>query len=255
MAKLGYLFLNEGLWDGQQVVSPAWVEAATTGASYGYQWWLKPRGIYFATGVGGQEIWVLPDRDLVVVMTGATGGGGSGAWGDRLMNSRIIPLLDSTEPLPANPDGEAALESRIQDAAAAVQVQPEPVPPMPEIARQVADQTFVLDANPVGVQSMSLDFPEEAEAVLGLSFVDGNQIEWLIGLDDVLRYFPGSDGLRAGAKGWWESGNVFVIDRQDIGGYARERISAAFEEDQVTIQIQDLNRPDAVLTLAGRLEE
>ena len=81
MAKLGYLFLNEGLWDGQQVVSAAWVKAATSGGSYGYQWWLKPSGFYFATGVGGQEIWVLPARDMVVVMTGATGGGGAGELG------------------------------------------------------------------------------------------------------------------------------------------------------------------------------
>ncbi len=44
MAKLGYLFLNKGLWDGQQVVSPAWVKAATSGSSYGYQWWLKLSG-------------------------------------------------------------------------------------------------------------------------------------------------------------------------------------------------------------------
>jgi CubicO group peptidase (beta-lactamase class C family) len=53
MAKLGYLFLKEGLWDGQQVVSAAWVKAATSGTSYGYQWWLKPSGAYFATGGGG----------------------------------------------------------------------------------------------------------------------------------------------------------------------------------------------------------
>ncbi len=53
MAKLGYLFLNEGRWDGQQVVSAAWAKAATSGGSYGYQWWLKPSGAYFATGGGG----------------------------------------------------------------------------------------------------------------------------------------------------------------------------------------------------------
>ena len=221
MAKLGYLFLNDGRWDGQQVVSEAWVEAATSGARYGYQWWLKPSGAYFATGVGGQEIWVLPDRDMVVVMTGASGGGGSGAWGDQLMSSHIIPLAESAEALPANPDGVALLESSIQEAAVPIEVQPEPVPPMPEIARQVAGQTYVLDSNPVGAQSISLDFPEEAEAVLGLRFVDGNQLEWLIGLDNVPRFFLGSNGLRVAATGSWESDNVFVIEREEIGGYAQ----------------------------------
>lgn len=254
MTKLGYLFLNEGRWDGLQVVSSAWVEAATSGSSYGYQWWLKPSGFYFATGVGGQEIWVLPDRDMVVVMTGASGGGGAGAWGDQLMNSHIIPLADSTASLPPNPGGVAALESNIQVAAAQVEVQPEAVSPLPEIAQRVAGQTFVMDSNPVGLQSFSLTFPEEAEAMLSLSFNDGNHIEWLIGLDNVLRFSPGLQGLPSGAKGWWESDNVFVVHREEIGSSRsrEEGISATFEENEVTLQIE---ATDGVLTITGRLEE
>ncbi len=252
MAKLGYLFLSEGQWGGQQVVSAEWVEAATSGSGYGYQWWLKSSGIYYATGVGGQEIWVLPEQEMVVVMTGASGGGGTGAWGDLLMNSRIIPLAESAAPLPANPDGVALLDSRVQQVAAPPQ--PEPVPPLPEMAHRVSEQTYVMDSNPVGIQSFSVTFPEEAEAVLTLRFVDGNQIEWLIGLDNVLRFSPGLQGLRSGAKGWWESDYVFVVHREDIGDSRprEEQISATFDEDQVKLEIQNSS---GVLTLAGRLEE
>ncbi len=48
MAKLGYLYLHNGMWDGQQIVSAAWIRAAvqqhtttdsTLGLGYGYQWW------------------------------------------------------------------------------------------------------------------------------------------------------------------------------------------------------------------------
>lgn len=82
MAKLGYLYLHRGLWDGRQVVSAAWVQAATTshtGADgplgYGYQWWVYPRfGAYTALGRDGQTIFVVPDLDLVVVTTAATSG-------------------------------------------------------------------------------------------------------------------------------------------------------------------------------------
>jgi len=263
MARLGYLFLNEGLWDDQQVLSQAWVETATSGltpavggSDYGYLWWVDPAGAYYeAAGNGGQEIYVLSEQGTVVVMTGASGGGGPGAWGERLLESRIIPLLDSTGPLPANPDGVTTLTEKIKAAAAPSQVEPEPVPPMPEIAQRVAGKTIVLDPNPVGVQSVSLAFPEEAEAVLSLGFMDGNQIEWLVGLDNVFRFAPGMYGLLDAVKGWWESDNAFVVHREQIGHYSRERISVTFEEDQVTIQIQDLNRPDVVLTLSGRLEE
>lgn len=77
MAKLGYLYLHQGQWDGQQVVSAAWVKTATqkhTGTDsslgYGYQWWTYPTwGAYAALGRYGQTIFVIPEADLVVVTT------------------------------------------------------------------------------------------------------------------------------------------------------------------------------------------
>lgn len=77
MAKLGYLYLQGGRWQGRQIVSPAWVQAATTRHTatggdweYGYQWWLDPEeGAYAARGRFGQLIYVVPALDLVVVTT------------------------------------------------------------------------------------------------------------------------------------------------------------------------------------------
>ncbi len=76
MAKIGYLFLNEGVWDGEQIVSSEWVEEATSKhvdatimPGYGYQWWVSPTGFYSAVGYMGQFIHVVPDLDLVVVTT------------------------------------------------------------------------------------------------------------------------------------------------------------------------------------------
>ncbi len=76
MAKFGYLYLNEGLWDGEQIVPAAWVKASTTNHSptpeiyYGYQWWVMPwAGYYSAIGARGQYIAVLPELDMVAVFT------------------------------------------------------------------------------------------------------------------------------------------------------------------------------------------
>jgi CubicO group peptidase (beta-lactamase class C family) len=77
MAKLGFLYLHGGVWDGQQIVPAAWVEASTmahieTGGdlNYGYQWWIYPDGSgYTALGRYGQIIFVAPESDLVVVFT------------------------------------------------------------------------------------------------------------------------------------------------------------------------------------------
>lgn len=77
MARLGYLYLREGAWNGRQLVSPEWVAAATTAwvepyeaTGYGYQWWVYPDlGGYAAQGLGGQMVLVLPEQELVVVIT------------------------------------------------------------------------------------------------------------------------------------------------------------------------------------------
>ena len=75
--------LHKGVWDGKQVLSSTWVEAATSSPKdadfddYGYLWWLNSYS-YSAQGRGGQRIYVLPDKDMVAVLTG---GGGKDYWG------------------------------------------------------------------------------------------------------------------------------------------------------------------------------
>jgi len=80
MAKIGYLYLNEGRWDDEQLIPADYVRAstiqqsdgdATGAAAYGYQWWISTAAgypSYFALGYGGQYIYVVPDLDLVVVV-------------------------------------------------------------------------------------------------------------------------------------------------------------------------------------------
>ena len=247
MAKLGYLYLNEGEWDGQQLLSADWVAAATSPLGslvYGYQWWLHPSG-YYADGAGGQRIFVFPDLDMVVVTTG--NGGSDYAVIANLLNSYILPAAESETPLPANPDAVALLRSSVQQAAAAPQ--PEPMPPLPEIARQASGQTYVLDDNPLGLLTASFTFREgEADALLNLSLDNGNQVEWLIGLDNVFRISPGLYGLPVAVMGGWESDNVFVLQTDEMGKMQQDRISMTFEDSLMTIQI-------AGATLVGRLEE
>jgi CubicO group peptidase (beta-lactamase class C family) len=82
LAKLGYLYLNGGRWDGAQVVPAGYVRASTQAQShpppgagidgYGYQWWVtNEHGHpgFLAMGFGGQFVQVIPDLDLVVVIT------------------------------------------------------------------------------------------------------------------------------------------------------------------------------------------
>ena len=78
MAKFGYLYLHNGMWDGKQIVPADFVAEATQTHStvdgytgYGYQSWWTCLGtdVYYAAGLLGQRIYVSPDLDIVVVFT------------------------------------------------------------------------------------------------------------------------------------------------------------------------------------------
>ena len=86
MARYGFLVLNNGKWNGQQIVSKPYLDAAfnpksfnvSHNGSYGYQMWLTPATVNgrtyqmrSAAGWGGQHIFVVPELDLVVVTTAA----------------------------------------------------------------------------------------------------------------------------------------------------------------------------------------
>jgi CubicO group peptidase (beta-lactamase class C family) len=90
MAKIGMLVLNRGTWQGRRVVSERWIELSMQRAAradpaddYGFMWWLpvlqgsaaeRLGPVYMGSGWGGQYIVVLPERDLVVVLTGGNYG-------------------------------------------------------------------------------------------------------------------------------------------------------------------------------------
>lgn len=83
LLKLGQLYLNGGVWNGRQVVSPSWVKTSIQPhariddeTEYGYLWWLKKFkagersfAAYFMTGSGGNKVFVFPETEMVVVIT------------------------------------------------------------------------------------------------------------------------------------------------------------------------------------------
>jgi len=263
MAKLGYLYLKKGLWDGQQILSPAWVTAATSFqtnthlsfADYGYLWWLKPSGeYYYADGREGQRIFVFPDKDIVVV---TTGGGGRDQYGvlETLLNSYIIPATESETSLSANSKGVSLLESRIQQAAAPPEAKL--VSLLSDIAQTISGKTYVMDANPLGISGVSLTFQEKSEALCLVSFGDIFQLEVQVGLDDVFRFssgYPRNPGLPTAAKGVWESNNTFVVEYDTMGNLDRWKWKLIFEDNQMTLQMSEINHGPEI-TITGRLEE
>ena len=81
-AKFGILCLNDGNWDGTQIVEPNFMEDAFTqqtsafGMPYGYLFYIRddPFDAYFTIGAGGQNIYILPEYNIVVGFTASNGG-------------------------------------------------------------------------------------------------------------------------------------------------------------------------------------
>jgi CubicO group peptidase (beta-lactamase class C family) len=73
MAKLGQLYLNGGMWNGEQIVSKKWIDESTKehsrwnklNLSYGYLWWINENG-FAAMGDGGNVIYVNVKKNLVI---------------------------------------------------------------------------------------------------------------------------------------------------------------------------------------------
>ena len=82
LAKIGYLFLKDGIWEGRRILPEGWVkesvlprvELESSKTRYGYKWWLLPykEGKYAITGLGygGQRLIIIPEKELIAVFTG-----------------------------------------------------------------------------------------------------------------------------------------------------------------------------------------
>ncbi|HUF47740.1 MAG TPA: serine hydrolase [Vicinamibacterales bacterium] len=91
LARIGYLHLRDGMWNGRRVLPEGWVRRATTrhvtglagGWDYGYQWWITSRNgvdVWAGRGFGGQFLFIVPARDLVGVVHSWN------VFGDRVQN-------------------------------------------------------------------------------------------------------------------------------------------------------------------------
>jgi CubicO group peptidase (beta-lactamase class C family) len=104
MAKFGYLFLNNGTWDGEQIVPESWVHEATRKhvdaplwPGYGYQWWVDDWGHYLALGYKGQLIFVVPVDNTVVVFTGSDPD--NPPYVNDLLKNWILPAISFETPI------------------------------------------------------------------------------------------------------------------------------------------------------------
>ncbi|HEU4746461.1 MAG TPA: serine hydrolase, partial [Anaerolineales bacterium] len=250
MAKLGFLWLHGGQWEGQQIVSREWVRLSSQrqidtgesyGEDYGYGWWIARPGdnpIFSADGRGGQKVIVFPAMNLVLVTTG-----GGFELDDAIQY--VEAAIGESDPLPANPEGVADLQIALSE----VMLPPiaQPVPPLPEMARLISGHTYVFEDNPYRLASIRLDFgditpaaDQPAQANVYMTFYDdtGDRLG-VAGLDGLYRFAEVSDGSARkfilGLRGAWTDAQTFALDYNEIASPNALGLKLHFNGKRVTL--------------------
>lgn len=240
MAKLGYLWLNNGRWDDRQIVPKDWMQAAVqpqaqppnTNQKYGFGLWLhdyRRPPEFEALGRGGQRITVVPEKNIVVVFTG-----GEFEPGD--VGGFIGRALKSDHPLPENPSGTARLAAAVKGAA----TPPRPASYIPPLAKRISGKRYALAANPLNLKSFVLTFSDRANPQLELEIGDQPDGPRPIGLGGVPRLSSGGpSGLPVAVSGAWESEDSFTIGYDEVGSINAYRIRLRFKGDGVDVTLSE----------------
>jgi CubicO group peptidase (beta-lactamase class C family) len=180
IAKFGQLYLQKGMWDGKQLVSASWVEAATTlqtsngsnpasdwDQGYGYQFWRCRHGAYRGDGAFGQYCIVLPEQDAVVAITS----------GVRDMQAvlnvvwdKLLPALEK-EPLAADEGAQERLRARLKG----LELHPQDGKATAPGVEKVTGRKYDFPANPRKLESMALEDGGEGGATTLVARFNGTE--------------------------------------------------------------------------------
>jgi CubicO group peptidase (beta-lactamase class C family) len=261
MAKLGYLYLHNGMWDDKQLVQPGWVDRVSHATvdmklsfapafRYSNFFWAQPRSnVYWASGLHCQLIFVYPAQDLVAVTTGREN----------------CPITDLVDAIPKAVESETALDpdsvgsARLANAIRIVATEEATdVGEPPAIAAMVSGKTYTFPGNALGVKSMSLTFTG-ADPRYDLEMYTRNptlppeRFGGPLGFDGRYRKGARTPFGVIGVKGRWLDSHTFEMERRTIGEDGRtRRWTLSFDGDRLNLRGKNFDGVDvAVDSLTG----
>jgi CubicO group peptidase (beta-lactamase class C family) len=247
MARIGYLYLHEGMWDGKQIIPSSWVDRAkagsvpaTFGMHYANLWWSLPEmGAFMALGRHSQMIIVIPKLDIVATLTGVLRDDEFYPIA-RLVND-ISRSAKSDTPLPADPVAQSLLAAAIRGAATE---KPSASGPTPALARDISGKVFRFTAdNDLHVKSFTLNFFDQ-DSSWEITTDTGKdhaiqRFSGLMGLDGVFRKSPPAFyGINA-VKGRWINQHTFEVDRHILGHSDTQLWTLTFADNKVDVSFQN----------------
>lgn len=233
VAKIGYLYLHGGEWNGRPIVPRDWVTMSVTPPAggrgepggFGIEWGASngANGRQFGgNGRGGQILIVWPDLDMIVV---SMAGGNAGQLAPLIRQS-----VKSEQALSPNPAGDAELLAKA--AAAAKPPAAVAVTPLPVIASAISGNIYQFPVNSSRLDSLALIFAKDGTARADVKYY-GEPLSFPVGLDGVYRTGPyGPLHLLAGAAGKWTSENELQLDLNFIANINHYTLAIRFTPEQ-----------------------
>ena len=281
MARLGLLWLHDGVWRNERLLPEGWTGRlledgsgswATGGFLYKRAFWIDPISRTFrALGQHGQLIMVDPALDMVVVVTSKAADGM--ARPDKVADGTNIPdiyvmneiryLASQAGDLPENPSGQAELRAMLRKIAQPPRLAGEPG----GIPAGRCGRTWRLGNNALGLASLRLE-PDPADTgsmILEFGPASGNPARCSCGLDGAFRFNPDPDH-RYGAfgpdpgfgsyngqlafRGSWPAPDSFDLEGQYIESSMYMNLHIQFRSDGIIVDFEDNeNRHEVIRSL------
>lgn len=263
MAKIGYLWLRGGRWEGRQILPAAWIEGVRAAdvdmrerwardMRYGRQFWVLPlRDAFLAVGYHRQLIVVMPRLDIVAVVTGSSrfaslnGTASSPHYGFETLLGYLTRAVVSDGAVAAEPAATAELAEQVKAAALDP---PAPASPMPPRAQAVSGKRWRFDANPIRLKSLTLtlDGPQPSYAYELADAPPGAAPDALagrfggpIGFDG--RFAVGGRrpwGPSAARGAWTADDGSLVLQMQTLGNDDATRATFVFGDKTVDVSLE-----------------
>jgi CubicO group peptidase (beta-lactamase class C family) len=225
VAKLGELYLRHGQWNGQQLLTPEWVDQASAiqvsngdepnsdwSEGYGFQWWRTRNNGFRADGAHGQFSLVWPDLDLVVAITAGTGVNRevpATVWEHLSVGAHDEPIEENAA---AVSDLDAALANLDLDSPAFLETDP-------DIAAQWNGRQIDVSFNTFGVSSVGFSFSDSTVS-LRLSTsqgetetLTGDRSAWAEGYTSLWPYEEMRGAVTATRAGWTDESTLEVHEQ------------------------------------------
>lgn len=269
LAKFGLLLLNHGVWEGKQLIPASWVEQMmarqmdTGGDGYGYHLWLcEYPGAVRADGALGQYVLIIPDKDMVVVITECTLI--DGRTQRRLVWNRLLPEVGD-ESLASGKDYKLLRKKQTTYQLPVVQGKN-----TSSDVRQYTGKTIVLDPNKYGWESLNLQFKQK-EIVMTMKETKGSKYDLLFGYKQWVKtaidaYPPYSISAKERFKGiegpFWVAGSYAWLPKSTlrlkahyVNWISALELTFRFEGNQILLDVKENFSSGEGVTIKGRMAE